>query len=110
MCFVTLVFIFLEFLDIKNSNQSHIRALHCITLLVESLLFGIFVIAVFSDQIYVLKNDESSIDRLQNRRSKRPHLVKKNKNVLKEVCGKGSFILWLLPISSEYNKRDNFVV
>lgn len=106
LCVVTLTAIFLEFLEINNTN--HFRALHCIILLIESFLFGIFVIAVFTDQIHVLRNGETSIDRFKNIRRKK--IKTKNRNTLKVVCGR-SKILWLLPIETDTFRRiDNFVV
>jgi len=111
LCVVTLISIFFEFLDVNSQNTSHIRALHCIILLVESLLFGIFVIAVFTDQLHVLRTDESTIDRYKNIRRKRVQVPKKQKNTFRDVCGRGSMVLWLIPINTRFNKRlDNFIV
>lgn len=106
---MTLVSIFFEFLDVNGQNTNHTRALHCIILLIESLLFGIFVIAVFTDQLYVLRNDESTIDRYKNVRRKRAQ-PKRNKNTFRDLCG-AQFYLWLLPLTPRlYQKLDNFIV
>ena len=107
-----MVSIFFEFLDINSQNTSHIRALHCIILLIESLLFGIFVIAVFTDQLHVIRNNESTIDRFKNIRRKRIQASnKKNKGAFRDVCGRGPIILWLFPTNPNFNQKlNNFIV
>lgn len=66
-------------------------------LLLESSLFGLFVIAIMIDQMHAILYDDTSVEAAQtkaNYRANRPKLM-----LLREVCGRGHPILWLLPCS-----------
>ncbi|XP_071574220.1 palmitoyltransferase ZDHHC3-like isoform X2 [Temnothorax nylanderi] len=74
------------------------RILHCVILVLESALFGMFVIAILVDQFQAILGDETAVERVQGIQQ-RYH----NKNtprtftLLSQVCGKSHPILWLLP-------------
>ncbi|TGZ48100.1 Uncharacterized protein DBV15_04367 [Temnothorax longispinosus] len=74
------------------------RILHCVILVLESALFGMFVVAILVDQFQAILGDETAVERVQGIQQ-RYH----NKNtprtftLLSQVCGKSHPILWLLP-------------
>lgn len=71
--------------------------LHSVLLLLESSLFGLFVIAIMIDQMHAILFDESAIESIQLKggyRANRPRFM-----LLSEVCGRGHPIFWLLPCS-----------
>lgn len=59
------------------------RILHCVILVLESALFGMFVMAILYDQIEALANDETTIEQLQSggARSWSVHKI-----VMSQVC------------------------
>lgn len=73
-------------------------SLHCVILVLESALFGMFVIAILVDQFQAILSDETAVERMQGIQQ-RYH----NKNtprtftLLSQVCGKSHPIFWLLP-------------
>lgn len=75
--------------------------LHSVLLLLESALFGLFVIAIMVDQMHAILYDETAIEALQLKgyRPYRPKLM-----LLKDVCGAHP-ALWLIPCSSINNKK-----
>ncbi|GAB6018808.1 hypothetical protein CHUAL_000469 [Chamberlinius hualienensis] len=77
-------------LQVKQS-----RVIHSILLLIECLLFGIFVVAIMCDQFTAILSDETGIEHIQKRGSFRPR--KPKMTLLSEVCGRGPMLMWLLP-------------
>lgn len=72
-------------------------------LLLESALFGLFVIAIMVDQMHAILYDETAIEALQIKglyRPNRPKLL-----LLADVCGRGHPALWLLPCTSINNRK-----
>ncbi|KAG4074080.1 hypothetical protein HA402_014285 [Bradysia odoriphaga] len=85
--------------------ESQTRMLHSVLLLLESGLFGLFVIAIMVDQMHAILYDETAIEALQlkgYRHQYRPKLM-----LLKDVCG-AQPALWLLPCSSIGNKKYDY--
>lgn len=78
--------------------EAQARMLHSILLLLESALFGLFVIAIMFDQLSAIFQDETAIEAIQNRGPYRNHRQKMA--LLREICGRGHPFLWLLPCSS----------
>jgi len=78
--------------------EAQARMLHSILLLLESALFGLFVIAIMFDQFTAIFQDETAIEAVQNRGPYRIHRQKMA--LLREICGRGHPALWLLPCSS----------
>lgn len=79
----------------ENLPEAQARMLHCVLLLLESALFGLFVIAIMFDQLSAIFSDETAIEAIQNRgpyRSTRQKMA-----LLREICGRGHPLLWLLP-------------
>ncbi|XP_075464027.1 palmitoyltransferase ZDHHC3-like isoform X3 [Ascaphus truei] len=85
--------------------HSHVQMAHCILLLVESVLFGIFVMVIFYDQIISIIMDETPIEQLRNRllkeaRREVAHTRKPKIALLREVFGRGYMICWFFPCNS----------
>jgi hypothetical protein len=70
-------------------------SLHCVILVLESALFGIFVSAILVDQFQAIFTDETAVEQVQQQGPFRPH--KPKLALLTEVCGRGHPLLWLLP-------------
>lgn len=81
--------------------ETQARMLHSILLLLESALFGLFVIAIIIDQLNAIFQDETAIEAIQNRGPYRNH--RKKIALLREICGRGHPISWLLPCSTNTN-------
>ncbi|RWS28363.1 uncharacterized protein B4U80_09446, partial [Leptotrombidium deliense] len=106
LCLQTLASILTEYLKREKHSQSKI--IHTVVLLVESLLFGIFVTAVLTDQFQAIFNSETNIERHKNTKNTN---VRSKRHLLSEVFGKGPLFLWFLPCRTVDGKRsDNFVV
>ncbi|KAL1139787.1 hypothetical protein AAG570_006764 [Ranatra chinensis] len=58
------------------------RILHCIILVMESSLFGIFVMAILYDQLEAIANDETTIEQLQGPQGN----VSWHKVVMSHIC------------------------
>lgn len=81
------------------------RVIHSVILLIESFLFGIFVIAIMCDQLQAILTDETAIEQIQK---KGPHRPRKPKlALLSEVCGRGPPLLWILPCQNVPKNLDN---
>lgn len=80
--------------------EAQARMLHCVLLLLESALFGLFVIAIMFDQLSAIFGDETAIEAIQNRgpyRNSRQKMA-----LLREICGREHPLLWLLPCKSNH--------
>ena len=68
-------------------------------LVLESILFGLFVIAIGCDQFEAIFSDETLVEQAKRQgpfRPKKPKMA-----LLAEVCGRGHHpITWLLPCQS----------
>ncbi|KAL6118272.1 uncharacterized protein ACO6RY_03103 [Pungitius sinensis] len=102
----------------EESPSKHLIVAHYIILLVESVLFGVFVVVIFYDQLVSIVTDETPIEQMKNRLMKKdrgssssspsspplphqpPHTRKPKLALLREVFGRGSVLLWLLPLHS----------
>ncbi|KAG8191560.1 hypothetical protein JTE90_021165 [Oedothorax gibbosus] len=81
------------------------RVIHTVLLLIESILFGVFVIAIMCDQFQAILSDETAIEHLQK---KGPHRPRKPKMaLLSEVFGRGSPLLWAFPCQSAPRNIEN---
>ncbi|VDM93250.1 unnamed protein product, partial [Onchocerca ochengi] len=75
--------------------------LHTIFLSIESALFGLFVLAVSCDQIQAILNDETAVEAAQRKGFHNRVTQSRSKiTLIREVCGNGPMILWLLPCST----------
>ncbi|XP_034019949.1 zf-DHHC domain-containing protein isoform X2 [Thalassophryne amazonica] len=98
----------------EEMPSKHLIVAHYIILLVESILFGIFVMVIFYDQLVSIVTDETPIEQMRNRlmmdksssssSSQLPHHPTHSRKpklaLLREVFGRGSIICWLLPLHS----------
>ncbi|XP_034155858.1 zf-DHHC domain-containing protein isoform X2 [Pangasianodon hypophthalmus] len=94
----------------EDVPSKHLIVAHYIILLVESILFGVFVLVIFYDQLVSIITDETPIEQMRNRLMKdRPnsgqsvhttHTRKPKVALLREVFGRGSVLCWLLPFQS----------
>lgn len=73
--------------------------LHSVLLLLESALFGLFVIAIMVDQMHAILYDETAVESVQLKGQFRPTYRPKLMR-LAEVCGRGHPALWLLPCTN----------
>uniref|UniRef100_A0A914XE78 Palmitoyltransferase n=1 Tax=Plectus sambesii TaxID=2011161 RepID=A0A914XE78_9BILA len=89
-----------------GQNVHHAKVLHTIFLCIESALFGMFVFAVSCDQFQAICNDETAVEAVQRRGSNRKSRTKSKRALMKEVCGPGPVLIWLLPCSSVPARRD----
>lgn len=81
-----------------------IFSLHCVILVLESALFGMFVSAILVDQFQAIFSDETAVEQVQHQgpfRPQRPKLA-----LLTEVCGRGHPVLWLLPCAGASHHRE----
>ncbi|OZC08973.1 hypothetical protein X798_04060 [Onchocerca flexuosa] len=77
------------------------KILHTIFLSIESALFGLFVLAVSCDQIQAILNDETAVEAVQRKGFHNRVAQSRSKiTLIREVCGNGPMILWLLPCST----------
>ncbi|KAE8588824.1 hypothetical protein XENTR_v10022761 [Xenopus tropicalis] len=82
--------------------HSNVQIAHYILLLVESVLFGLFVTVIFYDQIVSIMNDETPIEQLRKRllkeaRREVAHTRKPKMALLREVFGRGYMMCWIFP-------------
>merc|ERR1719418_143202 len=79
----------------KDIRVKQSRILHSILLIMESVLFGMFVIAIACDQFEAIFSDETLVEQAKKQgpyRPRRPRVA-----LLAEVCGRGPPLVWLLP-------------
>lgn len=77
------------------------RMLHSVLLLLESALFGLFVIAIMVDQMHAIMYDETAVEAVQTRGGYRPvRTIRSKLKLLADVCGRDHPALWLLPCSN----------
>ncbi|KAJ8261548.1 hypothetical protein GJAV_G00155600 [Gymnothorax javanicus] len=96
--------------DSTEAPSKHLIVAHYIILLVESVLFGVFVMVIFYDQLISIITDETPIEQMKNRLMKdrasssqqthitHTHTRKPKLALLREVFGRGSVLRWLLPL------------
>ncbi|KAJ6657034.1 hypothetical protein lerEdw1_003035 [Lerista edwardsae] len=83
-------------------SGSRFQTAHRIMLLIESILFGLFVTVIFYDQLVSIITDETPIEQLRNRllkeaRREVSHTRKPKIALLREVFGRGLVICWFFP-------------
>lgn len=80
------------------------KMLHSVILLLESGLFGLFVVAIMVDQLQAILHDETAVEQIQNRGSFRPNRPKLM--LLAEVCGTRSHPLcWIFPCNGLNHRK-----
>ncbi|XP_023327526.1 palmitoyltransferase ZDHHC3 isoform X1 [Eurytemora carolleeae] len=71
------------------------RILHSVLLVMESFLFGMFVIAIGCDQFEAILSDETMVEQVKKQGSFRPR--KPKLALLAEVFGRGHPVMWVFP-------------
>ncbi|XP_054160008.1 palmitoyltransferase ZDHHC3-like [Oppia nitens] len=112
-CIYILLSIIWSFLKSKLDSQQ--RMIHTSVLLIEALLFGLFVVAVLTDQIQAICANETAIDRYVKSKSqdhKSSSLTTKTtklkaKKLMTEVCGTGPMVWWLIPCDPNHKYHAN---
>lgn len=79
-----------ELMHIKQS-----RILHCVLLVLESILFGLFVCAIACDQFDAIFSDETLVEQAKKAGPYRPKKAKMT--LLAEVCGHDHPATWIIP-------------
>ncbi|KFB38703.1 hypothetical protein ZHAS_00006104 [Anopheles sinensis] len=87
-------------------SQAQSRMMHSVLLLLESALFGLFVIAIMVDQMHAILYDETAVEAVQQKGPYRIHRPKMA--LLAEVCGRGHPMLWMLPCTSLNRKHHDY--
>ncbi|XP_065562645.1 palmitoyltransferase ZDHHC3-like isoform X1 [Artemia franciscana] len=82
---------------IESISFQH-RVVHSIILMIESGLFGLFVVAIVIDQVTAIFSDTTAVEQVKGDNSGRTRRPKMSH--LADVCGKGHPILWLFPCVS----------
>lgn len=88
--------------------------LHCVILVLESAMFGMFDVAILVDQFQAILGDETVIERLQGGQHHHYHQKsRKTLTLLSQVCGKGHPVFWLLPCHNPpryaFRKADRLI-
>eukprot|EP00128_Syssomonas_multiformis_P004016 Colp12_sorted_trinity150504_noHs@27068 len=82
------------------------RLLFLVFVILEGLVFGLFTIAMFLDQIYSISQGTTGIDRLkQNKVTKRPCMTN-----MREVFGGPFSYTWLLPLPSRRLHHGSYML
>lgn len=82
----------------------HMRLIHSVILVIECLLFGMFVIAIGCDQMSAIFNDETGVEYVKKEGLHRNH---SKMHLLREVFGTGHPLTWICPLmdSTSVDKR-----
>ncbi|XP_033119219.1 palmitoyltransferase ZDHHC3-like [Anneissia japonica] len=80
--------------------EHNAKVAHTIVLIVESILFGLFVCAIGCDQISAILEDETAVEQVKRNKGSRHQVEKSRTELLKEVFGRGSRLCWLCPFST----------
>ncbi|CAE1325309.1 ZDHHC3_7_25 [Acanthosepion pharaonis] len=89
-------FLMLTLCFFSKRDFKHYKLLHSIALVVESLVFGLFVMAIGCDQMSSIFNDETAVEHVKKEEYRRPPRTKYQ--LLQDVFGRGSPGLWLFPL------------
>jgi hypothetical protein len=87
-----------EMMQIKQS-----RILHSVILVLESILFGLFVCAIACDQFDAIFSDETLVEQAKKQGPYRPKKAKMS--LLAEVCGHSHWAKWVMPCHSVNRKH-----
>jgi len=90
--------------ECRGEKIKHTRVLHSIFVSIECVLFCLFVVAVSCDQIQAILSDETAVEHVQRRGTRKP--TKSKLELMREVCGPGPIWFWLLPCHGVPSKRD----
>jgi palmitoyltransferase ZDHHC3/7/25 len=90
-----------------SHGNHHTKIIHSVVLVMISLFFGLFVSAIFVDQMQAILRDETAVELVKkNRRhADLPRLPKIQ--LLRKVFGKGPIILWLCPCPPFCSRKED---
>ncbi|KAG7197606.1 hypothetical protein KM043_006043 [Ampulex compressa] len=97
----------------NDINVRQNRILHCVILVLESSLFGMFVIAILIDQFQAILADEAIGEHALSGHYPINKKRSRTFTLLSQVCGKSHPVLWLLPCQkpSYYSfKRETYLI
>ncbi|CAG2224693.1 ZDHHC3_7_25 [Mytilus edulis] len=86
-----------------TSTYKHTKLIHSVILIVECVLFGMFVIAIGCDQISSILGDETQVEQVKKEGIRREK--KSMYSLLQEVFGRGHPLGWLCPLFTEASKE-----
>ncbi|XP_074653088.1 palmitoyltransferase ZDHHC3-like [Tubulanus polymorphus] len=94
-----LILVIISWVSDPNSDShksKHLRIMHSVILVIECVMFELFVIAIGCDQMQAILGDETAVEHVQKKGPLRPKISKKL--LLAEVFGKGPVYLWFCPL------------
>ncbi|XP_046852999.1 palmitoyltransferase ZDHHC7-like [Xenia sp. Carnegie-2017] len=100
-------------IDCSEKYAFKTRQFFVISLILEGLLFGLFVMVILCDQFSSICNDTTAVEYVQKKGSQR-NKASRNE-LLMEVFGKGPLYMWFLPCfapeySSKYDMDTSFIM
>ncbi|KAK3580153.1 hypothetical protein CHS0354_013434 [Potamilus streckersoni] len=78
-----------------KGDDKHLKMINSILLVIESFLFGLFVIAIGCDQLSAIFSDETTVEQMKK---DGPRRNKAKMALLQEVFGRGHPLTWLCPV------------
>ncbi|KAH3701071.1 hypothetical protein DPMN_076055 [Dreissena polymorpha] len=85
-----------------QGDHKSLKLVHSICLIIESLLFGLFVIAIGCDQLSAIFNDETGVEYVKKEGL---HRNKSKLQLLQEVFGNSHPAMWLCPLVDTQQKK-----
>ncbi|XP_050415305.1 palmitoyltransferase ZDHHC3 [Patella vulgata] len=76
----------------------HTKLIHSVILVIESILFGLFVVAIGCDQISSILNDETLVEQVKKDSNSYKRQPKSRMALFQEVFGRGHPLSWLCPL------------
>ncbi|XP_045209987.2 palmitoyltransferase ZDHHC3-like [Mercenaria mercenaria] len=86
----------------EKGEFKHMKVIHSIILVIECLLFGLFVIAIGCDQLSAIFNDETGVEYVKKEGLHRSH---SKMFLLREIFGHGHPCWWLCPLMDVSDKK-----
>lgn len=83
-----------------STLETQTRMLHSVILLLESALFGLFVLAIMVDQMHAILHDETAVEAVQLKGKGVQRSSRRQFRLFAEVFGHGHPACWLLPCTS----------
>lgn len=82
--------------------EKRTRLIYTVILMIEGVLFGLFVLAMLCDQYSAITGDLTAVEHVQRqiRANRKPRSA-----LLAEVFGRGGFFIWFCPCSSPPNPQ-----
>ncbi|KAL8624551.1 hypothetical protein ACOMHN_005852 [Nucella lapillus] len=78
-----------------KAEGKHVKMVHSIVLLIESLLFGLFVVGIGCDQMSAILRDTTAVEQVKK---DGPRRLKSKMALCQEIFGPGHPLTWLCPL------------